>query len=172
VAERFPRTPLASAAPGGNGLVDGLQRLWHPPALAPAAPAGVAALERSMPGTGAALVMTAPDLGLEILMRSGRADRLHLGDPWEASFAPNEELPGLARQVASLRPGERMLLDGAGRDALAAVRAEPERDPLARPFAGLAPLQAWALRRIERRFALRDVAPPRDGFSVVELTAR
>jgi hypothetical protein len=116
--------------------------------------------------------MTAPDLGLEILMRSGRADRLHLGDPWEASFAPDEELPGLARQVASLRPGERMLLDGAGRDVLAAVRAEPRRDPLARPFPGLAPLQAWALRRIERRFALREVAPPRGGFSVVELTAR
>jgi hypothetical protein len=74
--------------------------------------------------------------------------------------------------VASLRRGERMLLDDAGRGALAALRAEPGRDPLARPLAGLAPLQGWALRRIERRFELRDVGPPRGGFSVVELTAR
>ena len=55
--------------------------------------------------------MVQPDLGIEILIRSGRADRLLLGDPWEASFAEAEELPQLRAAVDALRPGERMLLD-------------------------------------------------------------
>jgi hypothetical protein len=169
---RFPDTPLAAAAPGGTGLRAALDRLWHTPPLNPSAPTGVAALDRTMPGEREALVMTSPDLGVEILLRAGRVDRLHLGDPWETSFAPREELPSLAQRVASLRPGDRMLMDAVATRTLAQLRREPGRDVLADPLPALRPLQEWALRRIDERFALRDVEPPRDGFSVVELAAR
>ena len=81
--------------------------------------------------------MVAPDLGTEILLRSGRVDRLLLGDPWEASFVAGG---GAARRCApavdALRPGDRMLLDAAGRHVLAALRAHPARDLLARPPPG------------------------------------
>ena len=171
-AERFPRSALAHAAPGGRGLRDAVDRLWSPPPLDPAATAGEAALRRHLGGDGDALVIAAPDLGLEILMRAGRSDRLRLGDAWEASFAGPEELPGLDRAIADLRPGERMLLDGAARDVLAALRRDPSRDPLLEPVGQLALLQQHALREIDRRFELREVAPERDGFTVVELAAR
>ena len=48
-----------------------------------------------MPGEDASLLMVAPDLGTEILLRSGRVDRLLLGDPWETSFVAGDELPAL-----------------------------------------------------------------------------
>ena len=102
--------------------------------------------------------MVQPDLGIEILLRSGRADRLLLGDPWEASFAGAEELPQLRAAVDALRPGDRMLLDRPARQVLAALRADPSRDVLAAPGSVLAPLQEWALQRIDRRFRLRPVA--------------
>ena len=60
---RFPRSALAHAAPGGSSLRGALERLWHPPPLAPAAPAGEQALRRSMPGERESLVMVQPDLG-------------------------------------------------------------------------------------------------------------
>ena len=50
-----------------------------------------------MPGEDASLLMVAPDLATEILLRSGRVDRLLLGDPWETSFVADDELPGAAR---------------------------------------------------------------------------
>ena len=169
---RFPRSALAHAAPGGSSLRGALERLWHPPPLAPAAPAGEQALRRSMPGERESLVMVQPDLGIEILIRSRRADRLLLGDPWEASFAEAEELPQLRAAVDALRPGDRMLLDGPARKVLAALRADPSRDVLATPGSVLAPLQEWALQRIDRRFRLRPVARGPGDFTVVELAPR
>jgi hypothetical protein len=65
-----------------------------------------------------------------------------------------------------------MLLDQPARQVLAALRAQPGRDPLARPLPALAPLQQWALQRVDRRFRLRAVAPPAEGFTVVELSPR
>ena len=38
IGPRFPRTALAHAAPGGSSLRGALERLWHPPPLAPAPP--------------------------------------------------------------------------------------------------------------------------------------
>jgi hypothetical protein len=169
---RFPRTALAHAAPGGSSLRGALERLWHPPPLAPGATPGEQALRRSMPGERESLVMVQPDLGIEILLRSGRADRLLLGDPWEASFAEAEELPQLRAAVDALRPGDRMLLDRPARTVLAALRADPSRDVLAAPGSVLAPLQEWALQRIDRRFRLRTVARGPGDFTVVELAPR
>ena len=172
VGARFPRTALARAAPGGPSLTGALQRLWHPPPLAPAAPAGERALARYMPGQERPLLMVSPDLGIEVLVRSGRADALHLGDPWEASFAYQEELPAVRAAVDRLRPGRRMLLDTAAVGVLAALRRDPSRDPLEKPLPALAQLQQWALQRIDRRFRLRTVATAPGGFTVVELSPR
>jgi hypothetical protein len=172
IGPRFPRSALAHAAPGGSSLRGALERLWHPPPLARAAPAGQRALTRHMPGERESLVIVSPELGTEILIRSGRADRLHLGDPQEASFAKAEELPGLRAAVDGLRPGQRMLLDQPARHVLATLRAQPRRDVLAHPLSELAPLQQWALQRIGRRFRLRPVATPSGGFTVVALVPR
>jgi hypothetical protein len=172
IGARFPRSALAHAAPGGSSLRGALDRLWHTPPLAPAAPAGEQALARYMPGERRSLLMVSPDLGVEILLRSGRADKLHLGDPWEASFAPDEELPGLRAAVDALKPGQRMLLDEPARRVLATLRAQPSRDVLAHPVRELALVQQWALQRIERRFRLQPVATAPGGFTVVRLVPR
>jgi hypothetical protein len=171
IGDRFPDSALAHAAPRTLSIRDALDRLWHPPPLNPAAAAGERALERHMPGEAESLVMVSPDLGIEILLRSGRVDRLLLGDAWEASFVTDEELPALAEAVDALRPGVRMLLDRPARELLARLRAEPSLDPLDPGVRLLAPLQQWALARIAARFRLRPVA--RDGgFTVVELSRR
>jgi hypothetical protein len=172
IGDRFPRSALAHAVPGGSSLRGALERLWHPPPLSPIAPAGEHALKRCMPGERESLMMVSPDLGIEILLRSGRADRLLLGDPWEASFAEAKELPQLRAAVDALRPGDRMLLDPPARKVLATLRAHPSRDVLARPEPALAPLQQWALQRIDRRFRLRPVARAAGGFTVVALRPR
>jgi hypothetical protein len=65
-----------------------------------------------------------------------------------------------------------MLLDAPARQVLAALRAQPSRDVLARPEGALAPLQQWALQRIDRRFRLRPVARTARGFTVVALRPR
>ena len=172
IGDRFPDSALAHAAPRTLSLRDALDRLWHPPPLNPAAPAGERALERHMPGEDESLVMVAPDLGTEILLRSGRVDRLLLGDAWEASFVTDEELPELAEAVDALRPGDRMLMDQPARELLAALRADPSLDPLDTSVRLLAPLQQWALKRIDERFMLRPIGAEEGGFTVVELSPR
>jgi hypothetical protein len=172
IGDRLPDSALAHAAPRTLSIRDALDRLWHPPPLNPAAPAGERALERHMPGEDESLVMVAPDLGTEILLRSGRVDRLLLGDAWEASFVTDEELPELAAAVDALRPGVRMLMDQPARELLARLRAEPALDPFDPTLRLLAPLQQWALERIDERFLLRPVGSADGGFTVVELSRR
>jgi hypothetical protein len=172
VAGRFPRSALAHATPGGSSLRGAVHRLWHPPPLRPGADAGTRLMNRYLPGETRSLVMVAPDLGIEILLRSDRADRLFLGDPVEASFVFAERLPALRTVVAGLRPGDRMLMDADGRAVLAVLRARPSLDPLSRRApAQLAPLQRWALKRIDERFRLRTIHREA-GYSVVELEPR
>jgi hypothetical protein len=156
IGDRFPRSALAYAAPGGESFRGALQRLWDPPPLNRAAVPGQAMLERHMPGEQRSLVFAAPDLAIEILVRSDRIDRLLLSDAWETSFVAKERLPDLRRRLADLRAGDRMLLDPAG------VRALRGDD------VGLAPLQRYALHAIQRRFRLRTVAADQ-GFVVMEL---
>ena len=170
IDDRFRDSALAHAAPRTLSMSDALERLWHPPPLDPAAPAGERALARHMPGEEESLVMVTPDLGLEILLRSGRVDRLLLGDAWEASFVIDEELPELAEAVDGLQPGTRMLIDQSAREFLAALSADPSLDPLDPGVRLLAPLQQWALKRIASRFGLQPVAGEDDGFTVVELS--
>jgi hypothetical protein len=172
IGDRLPQTALAHAAPGGRSLHGALDRLWHPPPLDPATPAGERVVAQRMPGDGPLLLMTAPDLESEILLRTGRADALALGYPWESSFVADEELPDLREAVDRILPGTRMLMDQPARAALARLRSQPGFDPLHEVIGSLAPLQVWALRRLDARFELRPVAPADAGFTVVELVSR
>ena len=65
-----------------------------------------------------------------------------------------------------------MLLDKSSARVLAELRAHPSRDVIAHPDPALAPLQQWALQRIDRRFRLRPVARSSGGFTVVTLVPR
>ena len=170
---RFPQSALAHAFPRGNSFRDALERLWDPPPLDPSAPAGELLLARHMPGERRTVVLVSPDLGTEILLRSERANRLPLGNPWEDSFVISERLPGLRDAIAGLAPGDRMLVDREALRTLAGQRANPSRNPLgeAGSTRPLAPLQRWALREVDERFRLRAIARDDLGFTVLELRA-
>jgi hypothetical protein len=190
VGDRFPRTPLGRALPGGQGLRASIDRLAHPPPLSgPAAITGGALLREAMPGERSSAVLTSPALGTEILLRADRGDRLGLGDPIEASFIAKDRLPQLRRAVGRLSAGDRVLLDALARRQLRALRRDPGLDPLANAdeaarlggsgtgsggllLRQIAPLQRWALRELDRRFRLRPVARGAGGLEVVELRPR
>ncbi len=93
---RFPRTPLAEAFPGGHGLRADLRRLWHLPALDPRSPEGQRLVSIYMPSQRHVLMMVSPDLGTEIMMRSGRANKLPIGEPIEESFVASSRIPDCA----------------------------------------------------------------------------
>jgi hypothetical protein len=114
-----------------------------------------------------------PDLGIEILMRSGTANELPLGDPIEESFVASSRIPVLRDAIARLRPGGRMLLDQVTWGALLELRRHPSADPLEQ-FANTlqAPLQAWILQRLDRSFRLRPIYRDRQGFVIVQLDPR
>ena len=133
IGPRVPRTALAHVVPGGESLGEALDRLWHPPPMAPRAPGGEALLDRYIPGDDPVPSIVSPDLETEILIRSGRAHGLGLSYPREDSFVTAETLPDVRQAVDELRPGDRLLMQAAALDVLAAYRAQPARDPLTDP---------------------------------------
>ena len=171
VQVRFPQSALAHALPGGPSMGEALDRLWNPPPLFPGADEGERLLARYMPGERRSVVLTAADLSVEILMRSGRASEIPFGDPVEDSFVPEDHLPALARAVAELKPGDRILVDEPAARTFMAYLREPQRDPLSDPLelGGLAHLQEWVLKELGARFRLRPVARGEAGLMVVEL---
>jgi hypothetical protein len=173
IGPRFARSPLAEAFPGGHGLRNDLHQLWHMPALDPRTPDGVHLVRTYMPGQRHVLVLVSPDLGIEILLKSGTASRLPIGDPIEESFVSSSRVPVLRKAIDKLRPGQRMLLDPVTWGALLKLRANPSVDPLQAFEKTLqAPLQAWILQRLDQRFRLRPIFRDRQGFVVVQLDPR
>jgi hypothetical protein len=65
-----------------------------------------------------------------------------------------------------------MLLGATARQVLGRLRARPGRDVLADPYPAMAPLQEWALQRIDARFRLLPVTYGSGGFTVVRLAPR
>jgi hypothetical protein len=175
VPDRFSQSALAHAAPGGKSLRVALDRLWSPPPLAAGTPAGERALEEHWPDAGAVAVIASPDLGIEILMRSGRSNALPFGDPLEDSFVPEERLPLLAAAARDLKAGDRLLLDSIAWATLTAYMADPPLDPL--ETTGGAPgrlvnVQRWLLARIARDFEVRAAAREPGGFVIAVLSPR
>ena len=190
IGDRFRQSPLGEALPGGRSLTDDFDRLWHPAPVDPRAPEGERLLDRYMPGEDKVVIVVAPALGTEILMRSGRSNRLAFTDPEEdAKYGPlgSDFLPALGRSIDALQPGDRLLLQRSGLEAFRALKTGPPRNVLVDPVgvgetpgvsvnAGLAPaaeqlipLQQWALQRIGQDFDLEVIRRTPDGFVVARL---
>ena len=174
VGERFPRSALGLALPGGDSVRAARHALWDLPPLDGRAPQGESLLGRHMPGRERVLTLVAPDLEAEILIRSGRAHQLPFSYPTEDSFASSHYLPELRRTVAELREGDRLLTQLQALDALALLGTSPSRRSFTRAIAvsNLAPLQVSALQRIGERFRLRVLHRDDQGFVVAALAAR
>lgn len=168
----FAGSALAHAYPGG-GLPGAMRRLWHPPPIDPRAPEGVRLLNRYAPGHKALVVLPlVPDLGVEILMRGGRANSLFIGDPVDDSLVPSLWMAKLTAEVRRLAPGERLLIDRDALTVLGGLRAHPRVDPQDHPIDGGNQQLEWLLRQLDRRFLLRPIYRDRDGLIVAELAPR
>jgi hypothetical protein len=174
IGDRFEQSPLGHVVPGGDSLGEGLEGLWEPPPLDPSAPRGEELLARYMPEEDRVVIVTSPDLATEILIRSGRSNRLAFSYPLEDSFVRSRLIPALGRSVDELRPGERMLLQAAGLKAFRELQRRPDRDVLNDPVAdsGLIPEQQLALQEIGRRFDAGVIHRDESGFVVVALEPR
>ena len=176
VGYRFSQSAIAMAPPGGKSLPNALTRLWDRPPLAPGAEEGERLLEQYMPEEHESIVLTSADLGVEVLLRTGRINEIPLSDPWEDSLVPSEHLGDLKDAVEALRPGDRMLLDGPATKVFNGYVRERNRST---PFSqstiipsGIAILQEEVLKEIGERFSLKMVARGGAGMRVVELVAR
>jgi hypothetical protein len=199
IGVRFRQSPLGEALPGGRSLADDIDRLWDGPPVDPRATEGERLLDRYMPGEEKVVIVVAPALGLETLMRSDRSNRLAFTDPVEdAKYGALglEFLPALGRSIDALQPGERLLLqdfgvhvfrtlkDGSPQDVLidpidpgtgggassgAAAAASPTTGQLLSPPEQLLPLQQWALQQIGQDFDLKVIRRGPEGFVVARL---
>jgi hypothetical protein len=174
IGPAFDRSALGHALPGGASPAAALDRLRDFPAIDPRSVQGERLLARYMPGAERVPIVTAPALASEILLRSGRTNKLLIADAEGESFVPGPRLPVVREAVEGLREGDRMLLDLPAIRALAEVRAHPADDPLASliPGAAIERLQVYALKLIDRRFSIRPIHRDPAGFVVAELAAR
>jgi hypothetical protein len=189
IGPRFGDSALAYAVPRHKSMSDALDRLWHFPPLDPSSPQAEALLEKNMPGQRRVPVLIKPGLQTEVLMRSERVNAIPIGEPWEDGFVAHTRLPGIREAIDGMRPGRRILLDQGTLQALATVRKDPGLDPFdfrtpaASPAPGspsgktsagssTAPIQVYALKEINRRFAIRVVDRGPGGFVVAELERR
>ncbi len=172
IGDHFSRTALAHAYPGG-GLRAAIHRLLHPPAADPRAPVGEQLVKQYIPGRRALVVLPeTPDLATEILIRSGRANSLSIGDPKADGFVPSVWTNELTGEIARLRPGTRLLMSRTAQHVVAVLHADPSIDPLTHTIDGAIPQEEWILSQLDRRFVLRPIAQDREGFVVAELVRR
>ena len=170
---RWPRTALAHLMPGGHSFVGDLQRAWESPPLDSRATRAEALLKRYFP-SDKALVLVEPDLGMEALIRSGRANLLPISYPYQDQVVPRESRPRVSKVIGRLTAGTPMLVQlgrpgsSAASPTLRVLRAFLAVGPRER----LGPLQRYALRRIQTRFRFQPVAVGPDGLEVVRLVPR
>jgi hypothetical protein len=172
--DRFPGTVLGHMVPWADrSLSEDAERMWESPPLDPHASEAEALLAERFPDTGQALVLIEPDLTTEVLMQSGRINRLPIGHPRQEDLIRPEWLPEVYEAVDSLEPGTLMLTQRS------VLEAPPVLGPLDAPseaYTG-APqeyrrpvaLQLLALERIRERFRLVVVERTPSGFLVMRL---
>lgn len=172
IGEHFSNSALAHAYPGG-GLKAALDRLWHPPPVDPRAPEGERLLSRYIPGRRVVILLPdAVDLSIEILVRSGKANRLFLGDANQDTFVPSVWMGKVSRGISGLRGGERVLIDQAALTLAARLRADRSIDPLAHPIGSGNPEVEWILKQVDQRFRLGPIHRAADGLLVARLVRR
>jgi hypothetical protein len=168
VGLRLSQSALAYAPPGGKSLRGALDRLWHPPPLADGSTDATRMLEIYMPDEHESVVLAAPDLTVEALLRTDRINAIPLSDPWEDSLVADLHTSAVENAVAELEPGRRMLIDRNSSTFL----GELGQNPNSFVSSGLAPLEITALREIAERFRLKRIARVPSGVEVVELRGR
>jgi hypothetical protein len=153
--ETGDRTALVHALPGSPAFVHDLRALWRRPRVDPRSQAAEAMLRRRA-GDRPVVVLTEDDLGLELLMRTDRANALPLGYPLQSALIPRYVLARIRRAIARLPPG-----------ALALTEEPGQVHP-----GGSYPLQAQASALLGRRFTGRIVARTKDGLMLIRLEPR
>ena len=174
LGHRLGQTSLAYALPGGKSLHAGLARLKHLRVIdLAAAEAGTRLLDRYIPGERRTIVLVQPPHDLEILLQSGRANALPIANAPGESYVPEVTTPLVAKSVAGLRPGRRMLVSSDQLLAAAFAAKNPRYLEIfhTTPGGHAELIQIRALMDIERRFRLRPVHTV-GKLSVVELTPR
>jgi hypothetical protein len=171
IGTHFNRSALAHFYPGG-GLRAALHRLWHPPAIDPRAPEGIQLLDRYVRGRKVMiLVPAAPDLGVEIEIRSHRSNLLPIGDPTEDGLVPSVWLPRIRSAVARIGPGQRILIDQQTLKTIRDLR-NPSVELLRASIDGGNVELEWILRYLDRRFRIQPLYSGPDGLVVAELERR
>ena len=163
--DEFRRSALAHALPGGQTLRGDLSFLWHSPPSDPRVLETEELVRRHWAPGERALVLLEPELTIETLVRTDRANLLPIGHPEQDNLVPDETEPKVLRAVDRLPPGTLMLVAPAsfGRPAKRIAENVP---------AGLVALQKVALDRIRARFGLQLVDSTPGGFAVMRLVAR
>lgn len=156
---KWRRTALWQAVPGTEPLRDNLRRLWASPRVDPRSAEAEALLARHLPGRGPVPMLIEPDLMVETLVRTRRANALPIGDLLQDALIRRHVEPRLNRAIDRLKPGDMML-----------VQLRP--DPRIVPLEGSEPLLQAALGRVRQRFALRVVETSRSGLSIAQLASR
>lgn len=175
LSPRFSSSLAGHVVPGGESIGTAFHRLWHPPPLDPASPAGVKLLDRYAPGESTTPVLLSSTPGVEVLLRSGRANALPFSDPLEDSFASLPSASQIAAAVDRLRAGQRVLTQVTALGVLASLRADPGRDLRSNPVdVGdvLTLEQEQALQDLAARFRLRVLDRGPSGFVVLELARK
>lgn len=141
VADKFPRTALAAALPGGAAgnpsLGAALDRLTSNPPVVPEVDGIVTALDRVSPRGEPVIILLNAELAVEVLLRGDRGNALPFGFVKQESHSPflRRRLLQLSRRVA---PGT--------------VLVAPLGPAGARPgVAGLDPFSVAILRRLRMR---------------------
>jgi hypothetical protein len=130
-------------------------------------------VRRYLPGRRVLIVLPdLPDLALETQMRAGRAGPLYLGDPAQDMWIPSVWEPRISRQIASLAPHSRALIDRAALGMAARLRGHPADYALSHPVPGGNPESEWIMHRLDETFTLIPVHRGPGDFVVVSLVPR
>lgn len=156
---KWHRTALYHSLPGKPGLRYDLQRLWTSPRIDPRTAEAETLLARYMPGHGPVLVLTEPDLAVETLVRTRRANGFGTGDLLEDDLMRNSVLPRVKRTIDRLRPGALMLTQ---------LQPDARVQLLQQPT----PLQRGIMTSLRRRFDLQVVETSPSRLSIVRLVRR
>ncbi|MCB0870979.1 MAG: hypothetical protein KDB52_09120 [Solirubrobacterales bacterium] len=171
-SDRATDSMLAWALPGGESFSDGIDRLKDLPPVVPEADVGARLIEQYMPGEDQTAIITVPDLDVNVLVLTGRSNRLGLTDAKEQSWVPDPHVEPVAAAARKLEAGDRMLLDTAALDAFRTLARDPEADlEEITDESGISFIQQVAILALTENFRIKPVAREGD-LTVVELVPR
>jgi len=172
-SDRAGDSMLAWALPGGHSVREGIDRLENLPPVVAGADEGARLIEKYMPDEDRTAIITVPDLDVNVLVLTGRSNRLGITDAKEDSWVSGPHEPVVDQAVDDLQAGDRMLVDSEAMTAFRELRRNPgaDRDAITLQTS-IASIQLRILARIGERFDLQPVARGSDGLEVVELVPR